>query len=364
MIRDILEDGGLRSRQTVKCAPAPLSRSQVHWLLSDDFYIGVVTWDGAKNPNGRHAPLIDRETFEKVQEVMRSAMLTGNRTRKHKHYLRGSLFCGNCGRLWSSHEYAAKPAGPTSTSAASAIKVGQLDPVAPATSSSARSNGRSSGSTPTSASPRASSKKFARPCAHIPRSRRAPPSASVSGTRDGCESSSTSNRSLLHLFYKEEVDEDMLAAEQKRIAAERTEAKRWAAAATQDAAEIKEALNEALKLLKDPHIRYREAELDVRRLFNQALFEKLFIHDEDVTEAKPSPWVTEIHRVAGTSRACLQPAGTCQEGRRNGHGPLSGAVGLNKTQMVRLVGQLSNPSSRLKAILGLSGRRVKRGRLD
>jgi site-specific DNA recombinase len=48
-------------------------------------------------------PLIDVTTFEKVQEVLDTARLSGNRTRKHKHYLRGSLFCGFCGRRMVFH---------------------------------------------------------------------------------------------------------------------------------------------------------------------------------------------------------------------------------------------------------------------
>src|SRR5581483_5468875 len=81
-IRDLLDESGLRTRHTPKCAPAPLSRTQVHRMLSDEFYIGVITWDGAKNPNGRHAPLISQATFSQVQQVLKSAMLGGNRTRK------------------------------------------------------------------------------------------------------------------------------------------------------------------------------------------------------------------------------------------------------------------------------------------
>jgi hypothetical protein len=61
-----------------KCAPAPLSRTQVHRMLRNEFYVGVVTWDGVKNAEARHEPIIDRATFEKVEQVLKSAMLSGN----------------------------------------------------------------------------------------------------------------------------------------------------------------------------------------------------------------------------------------------------------------------------------------------
>jgi hypothetical protein len=49
---------------------------------------------------------------------------------------------------------------------------------------------------------------------------------------------SASSRSSLHLFYKGSVAEEVLAAEQDRIEAERAEARRWADAATHDAGEV------------------------------------------------------------------------------------------------------------------------------
>ncbi len=149
---------------------------------------------------------------------------------------------------------------------------------------------------------------------------------------------SPEQQKLLHAFYNGNVAEEVLAAEQQRIDAERAEARRWATAVTHDAVEIKEALDEALKLLTDPHIRYREADQEARRLLNQALFEKLYIRDEDVAEAKPSPWVTDLHRAARTPLACPDQATSCQEGRRNGHDRLSAAVGLNKAKMVPRAG--------------------------
>lgn len=95
----------------------------VHRMLRDDYYIGVVKWGGSTNPNGRHPHLIDVATFEKVQEVLDTARLSGNRTRKHKHYLRGSLFCGFCGRRLVFHRIRGR-GGSMTISDASAIKVG------------------------------------------------------------------------------------------------------------------------------------------------------------------------------------------------------------------------------------------------
>jgi site-specific DNA recombinase len=96
-ITDLLDAAGLRTPMTAKRPPKALCRSAVYRMLGDDYYIGVVTYDGAKNPNGQHTPLIDSATFETVQQLLEARALAGDRSRKHQHYLRGSLYCGGCG---------------------------------------------------------------------------------------------------------------------------------------------------------------------------------------------------------------------------------------------------------------------------
>lgn len=118
---------------------------------------------------------------------------------------------------------------------------------------------------------------------------------------------------LLQAVYRGSVDEEVLASEQQRIDTERQAAQRSAAAATQDVAELQEALEEALRLLRDPQLRYRQADAASRRRINQALFEKRVIRNDEVAEVKPSPWVIELHRAAPSrSRA---PAGSQIAGR-------------------------------------------------
>ena len=67
-------------------------------MLKDDYYIGVLTFEGAKNPDGLHPPLIDRDTLERVQQVLRAHALSGDRSHKHHHYLsRARSSGGQCG---------------------------------------------------------------------------------------------------------------------------------------------------------------------------------------------------------------------------------------------------------------------------
>jgi hypothetical protein len=73
---------------------------------------------------------------------------------------------------------------------------------------------------------------------------------------------------------------------QNRPGSERSQAQRWGEIAAHDATEIMQALDEALALLNDPQVRYQQASEEVRRLINQALFEKLYIRDDDINDAE------------------------------------------------------------------------------
>jgi hypothetical protein len=69
-------------------------------------------------------------------------------------------------------------------------------------------------------------------------------------------------------------------------------------------------------------VRYQQASEEVRRLINQALFEKLYVRSDDINDAEPVSWVQDIQRIANSlndSQNGHQP--TCQEGRQHDHGP-------------------------------------------
>ncbi len=55
----------------------------------------MVCFQGAYHA-GRHIPLVNEKTWNKVQDILRSH-INGERTRKHPHYLKSSIFCGTCG---------------------------------------------------------------------------------------------------------------------------------------------------------------------------------------------------------------------------------------------------------------------------
>ena len=99
---ETLTDAGLRSRPTKKYpAGAPISKFKLGQMLQDRFYIGIVKIKGKEYP-GRHQPIVPRDLFDRVQEVIAEhGGGEGTRRRKYTHYLKGSLWCARSGhRIW------------------------------------------------------------------------------------------------------------------------------------------------------------------------------------------------------------------------------------------------------------------------
>lgn len=78
---------------------------------------------------------------------------------------------------------------------------------------------------------------------------------------------------------------DLLKVEQDRITRELAEAEMLAGAADADRAEILKNLDLALDLLKDPQEAYRRSEGTGRRMWNQAVFERLLVDTNDRARA-------------------------------------------------------------------------------
>ncbi len=94
---EVLDAQCLRTRPMKKHNGKPITTSQIDRILKDPYYIGIVTYKGVQH-QGSHTPLIEPELFEKVQAVITAHGTSGDKRRTHHHFLKGSLFCGRCGQ--------------------------------------------------------------------------------------------------------------------------------------------------------------------------------------------------------------------------------------------------------------------------
>ena len=84
----------LKSQGLVSKSGKALSKSYVHYMLRDKFYIGIMTWTG-KEYAGKYDPIIDEDLFERVQARLGSG--TTPRVEKHFTLLKGKTKCEVCG---------------------------------------------------------------------------------------------------------------------------------------------------------------------------------------------------------------------------------------------------------------------------
>lgn len=342
-LTELLDSMGLKTKETAKRPAKPLTRSGVYRLLRDRYYIGFVTRNGVTRP-GRHPKLIDEDTFEKVQQLLVSRRLAGDRSHKHRHYLKGTLFC-SCGRrlTWGRHrgnggqyEYfcclsnqAKQPRCGNRYMAADAVERAVEDYYRRVSLSGEQCEAI-----------RTCVREHAEERVTVARKQSEEHTRRLRTLQD-------EQQKLLRLYYRKGVSEEVLIAEQARIDTERTQARKLVETATHETKDIFKTLKEALRLVgPDCHAAYLRSDPQARRLLNQAIFERLIVTPDGV-EDEPQALVAELHRLANEVRVPSPVA----KGRKTGRGHQSlGGHGSHVETMVRIVEQLSNPSPHLQAI--------------
>ena len=117
-VLDELNERGLTTAPTATKPGGQLSWSHIPDLLSNPYYKGTVRYMGV-DYEGNHPKLVSPATWQRVQEVLADHR-NGEKQRTHRHYLKSSLFCGQCGsRLIITNAKSAQ-GGSTPTSSASA----------------------------------------------------------------------------------------------------------------------------------------------------------------------------------------------------------------------------------------------------
>jgi DNA invertase Pin-like site-specific DNA recombinase len=86
---------GLTTRGTPNVPSKPIDKRTLNTVLTNPYYTGKIRFQGAYLP-GKHEPLADIASWQKVQEILASH-ICGERTRQHPHFLKSTVYCGSCG---------------------------------------------------------------------------------------------------------------------------------------------------------------------------------------------------------------------------------------------------------------------------
>ena len=97
---------GFRTKRGNKVADSIIYR-----FLQNPFYVGEMTWGDIHLPQGKHEPLIDRSTFDRVQAVLAAHNQYATRDRKYTFLLRGLVICAEHRTNHYTAELHDKPSG-------------------------------------------------------------------------------------------------------------------------------------------------------------------------------------------------------------------------------------------------------------
>ena len=87
---------GLRTPATPRRPSRPMGKSSIHRMLTNPYYKGDVRYQGVTY-KGTHQPLVPPEVWYQVQTVLQTHRSAADASQVHDHYLKGTVFCGQCG---------------------------------------------------------------------------------------------------------------------------------------------------------------------------------------------------------------------------------------------------------------------------
>lgn len=287
----ILEDRGLRSRPNRRTSAQALGGNRLASMLRNPYYMGVVSY-GGKTYQGRHEPLVDEQTFQEVQDLLDAKRVSGERSWRHFHYLRGSLYCRECGgRLFytqvkgngglydyficSGRQERRCSQGYHRMEAVEAAVERHYATVE--LSDQARESIRAAVKAHVAVIAELAAEKIA--------------DAETVLTRLDQE-----ERKLLSAHYADRVSESLFADEQARISRERIGATKTIEGLSVKHEQVLDALDDALALTADVQRAYIQAGPQERRLLNQAFFERLEVDAEEIDgDERAEPFADLAH---------------------------------------------------------------------
>jgi site-specific DNA recombinase len=343
MLLEELTDRGLTSRPTPKRPAKPLTISGLHRLLRNPYYLGEVVYRGVRN-GGRHEALVDASTWQVVQDVLSSHQSAGDRWRQHDHYLKGSVFCGSCSsRLlvtYATNRWGAVYpyfvcAGRHRRRTDCTRKAVLIETVEARIVDAYRWQ---------SLTPREAADTKALLTAELEKLH-TEAEADIRTLKIDRTRLRDEQAKLLQAHYAGAVPLDLLKSEQERLSRTLASVEQRLDAAQRDWDQVAVQLDHCLQLLTNCQTIYANASPTIRRQLNQALFDRIEVHEDELVTVSVS--VAEPFRsilAAGSLEASFNgPSATAPAGPKSDHQKAlphaySRGHGLNKQTLVELRG--------------------------
>ena len=281
-----LTDRGLTTAPSTRGPGKPLTVSLLHKLLRHPYYMGVVSYRGVLY-EGKHQRLTTPETWHEVQRLLTAKNFAGEKDREHPHYLKGTIYCGQCGsRLIVCH---AKGRGGTYPYF---ICIGRQQKRSDCKQRAIRIE----------AAEEAVAAHYATvqlPEAEVDRLRNYLGDELAKLRKDAQHERVVQHRrlgqlegerkKLLDAHYADAIPLDLLKSEQDRLTAEIANAEGRLAEVEGDFQKAEANLARALTRAGDCEAAYREANDRLRRQFNMAFFTRLLLSDDGEVTSELAP---------------------------------------------------------------------------
>lgn len=96
MIKEEFDKRGVTTVTRPNRPSRPIAHSHITSMLQNRYYTGAVRFEGVEYP-GNHPALVSEALFAEVQRVREARHQSREKPRVHNHYLKGSVYCGQCG---------------------------------------------------------------------------------------------------------------------------------------------------------------------------------------------------------------------------------------------------------------------------
>ncbi len=321
--RGLLTKGGPNSPRR-KMGVAAMGR-----VLKNPYYKGIVRYNGVEY-EGKHTPLVDAETWQRVQDIL-SSKRQGLKQREHHHYLKGTIWCGHCGsRLVVTYARG---------------KLGKLYPYYMCVGRQHRRTTCMLKSRPISLVEEqiVEHYRFVRMSAEGTERSAKAILEELSEERSDAERKRTQHqqtlkrlegerRKLMQAHYSDAIPLDLLKSEQDRIADQIASTKSALKGVMFDVEVIDQTAEQATLLLGNCQHAYEDAAPRERRLMNQAFFKRIWVTEEGVVgweynepfaslmrrhRAKEPIFSAEVQSIASDER--WRPRQASYERRSPGH---------------------------------------------
>ena len=278
---------GLTSRPTATKPSRPVGLTTMHNLLRNPYYMGLVPYQGI-HYEGKHPQLVEPDVWLAVQDTLAAHAHTGEKDRKHTHYLRGSIFCSECrGRLVYSrntgnggtYEYfmCVKKKTKANNCRRPAVRLERIE------------DGIAAFYTRFQITQTRVEQIRAGVLAEMA-DRQAEAKLSVERATKTKTRLQAERQKLLEAHYAGAIPQDMLASEMNRMTRTLADADREITAAQATMAQVQTTLAAALGAAASCEAQYQQATPAIRRQINQGFFEKLLIGEDGSVE---QPELTE-----------------------------------------------------------------------